>query len=445
MKRQSTLLICSILLLLATSCNRDKTPPTIAVTEPAYDGKNIQFGDLFFVEFAATDDVEDGGLWRVELRGADGITPKTAQAGLWAGASTGSLTVAFALDATSWPTGPMTLAVVADDAAGNRAAMFRELNYIAAEDLPEVIVALADAGDGSCSLLRTDVNGGDLADWTGLPDSHQMAYSDGVIALADASDAEVHLVNYQTGALENSWSDATSSGTEPLVRAVHALGVQDGFVVAHAGGVVAIDPAGNLLFERFSEAPWTPIDVAFDGTTCVLWEENPATGNHRLRSWDFQTGATGPIVALANAPQGWAIVGNQDGGTPGNVCMLEETDGLTLVETATGALADLCPLLGSGSLDGAPYASNGINSSEALFVRGGVLCRQSMAPVTSGSQWPLGGEIIRLNGHASGAVEFLQTGTSGVEFWRWTASGTVPEQVAGGLGVNTRDVLIVNE
>jgi hypothetical protein len=177
----------------------------------------------------------------------------------------------------------------------------------------------------------------------------------------------------------------------------------------------------------------------------VLWEENSATGNHRLRSWDFQTGATGPIVDLANAPQGWAIVGAQDGGTTGNVCMLHAADGLTLVESSTGALADLCPLLGSGSIDGGPYAANGINGSEALFVRGGVLCRQSMAPVTSGSQWPLEGEILRVNGIGSGGVEFLQTGTSGVEFWRWDAAGTVPEQVAGGLGVNTVDVLIVNE
>lgn len=443
--RHSTLIIFSILLIAISGCNRDKTPPTIAISEPAYDGKDIQYGDLFFVEFAATDDLEDGGLWRVEMRGADGITPKTAQAGLWEGASTGDLVVAFSLDATSWPTGAMTLAVVADDAAGNRAAMFRDLNYTAAEDLPEIMVALTDAGDGTCTIERTDANGGTFEDWNALPASHQMAYSDLVLALADASDATIHLVNFESGALENTWTDATSSGTEPLVRAVHALDVQDGFIVAHAGGVVAIDPTGNLLFERFSEAPWTPIDVAFDGTTCVLWEENSATGNHRLRSWNFQTGATGPIVALANAPQGWAIVGEQDGGTPGNVCMLHAADGLTLVETSTGALADLCPLLGSGSIDGAPLASNGINGSEALYVRGGVLCRQSMAPVTSGSQWPLEGDILRVNGTGSGGVEFLQTGTSGVEFWRWDAAGTVPEQVAGGLGVNTVDVLIVNE
>ena len=51
--RISTLLICSALLLFITGCNRDKTPPTISVMEPAYDGKNVQFGDVFFVEFEA--------------------------------------------------------------------------------------------------------------------------------------------------------------------------------------------------------------------------------------------------------------------------------------------------------------------------------------------------------------------------------------------------------
>lgn len=440
-----SLLISSFLLLSLAGCNRDKTPPSIVVTEPAYDGQNVQFGDLFFIEFEATDDREDGGLWRVELRGADGITPRTAQAGMWEGASTGNLVAAFSLDASAWPTEQMTLAVVADDAAGNRAAVFRDFDYTSAEDLPEVFVALTDAGDGTCTLERTDANGGELADWTGLPASHSMAYSSGVIALADANAAEVHLVNWETGEVANSWTDPTSSGAEPLIRMVRALGIQDGFAVAHAGGVVAINPSGNLLFERFSEAPWTPIDVDFDGTTCILWEENSATGNHRLRSWDFQTGATGPIISLANAPQGWAVVGEQDGGTAGNVCMLHESDGVTLVETATGAMSDLCGLLGTGSLADVPFGSSGIGGDEALFARGGSLCRQSMAPVTSGSQWPTGGTVVRLRSLASGAVEFVQSGTSGLELWRWEVAGTAPEQVAGGFGMNTIDVLIVNE
>jgi hypothetical protein len=443
--RISTLLICSVLVLLVTGCNRDKTPPTISVTEPAYDGKNVQFGDVFFVEFEAIDDAEDGGLWRVELRGADGITPKTAQAGLWAGASTGNLILAFALDASSWPTGPMTLAVVADDAAGNRAAVFRDLNYTAAEDLPEVVVALTAEADGSSTLVRTDANGGELADWTGLPGSAKLTYSDGVIALADIADATVHLVDWATGEVTNVWTDPTVAGAAPHIKALHPLGVQAGFIVAHSGGVVAIDPSGNLLFERFSEAPWVPIDVRFDGTTCVAWERNEATDNHRLRSWDFQTGGTGPIVALANAPDGWAVVGQQDGGTPGNVCMLSESDGITLVNTATGELSDLCPLLGSGSMGLAPYGAVGIDGSEALFLRGEFLCRQSMAPVASGSQWPVEGTLQSMRALESGGVEFTRVVAGGLELWRWDAVGTAPELAVMVPAVNTLDVVIVNE
>ena len=443
--RISTLLICSALLLFITGCNRDKTPPTVSITEPAYDGANVQFGDVFFVEFEAIDDADDGGLWRVELRGADGITPKTAQAGLWAGASTGSLIVAFALDASTWPTGPMTLAVVADDAVGNRAAAFRDLNYTAAADLPEVIVALTAESDGSSTLVRTDAAGGELEDWTGLPGSTKLTYSDGVIALADGTDATVHLVDWETGEVANEWTDPAVAGTPPHIKALHPLGVQAGFIVAHSGGVVAIDPSGNLLFERFSEAPWVPIDVRFDGTTCIVWERNEATDNHRLRSWDFQTGGTGPIVELANAPDGWAVVGQQDGGTPGNVCMLHESDGLTLVNTATGGLSELCPLLGSGTLGLAPYGSVGINSSEALFLRGEFLCRQSMAPVASGSQWPVEGQLHSIRALASGGVEFSRVVSGGLELWRWEAAGTVPELVAIVAGVNTLDVVIVNE
>ena len=443
--RNYTLLICSALLLFITGCNRDKTPPTISVTEPAYDGKNVQFGDVFFVEFEAVDDVEDGGLWRVELRGADGITPKTAQAGLWAGASTGNLIVAFALDASSWPTGPMTLAVVADDAAGNRAAVFRDLNYTASADLPEIIVALTSEADGSSTLVRTDANGGELEDWTGLPGSTKLTYSDGVIALADDAEAAVHLVDWETGEVANAWSDPTVARVPPHIKALHPLGVQAGFIVAHSGGVVAINSTGNLLFERFSEAPWVPIDVRFDGTICIVWERNEATDNHRLRSWDFQTGGTGPIVALANAPEGWAVVGQQDGGTLGNICMLDETDGLTLVNTTTGGLSDLCPLLGSGSMDLAPYGSVGIDGSEALFLRGDNLCRQSMAPVSSGSQWPVEGQVHSMRALASGGVEFTRVVSGGLELWRWDAAGTTPELVFSGIGLNTLDVVIVNE
>ena len=78
-------------LVALSSCDRDKTAPDVRITEPAYDGKDIQYGDVFLVEFEATDDREDGGLWRVELRAGDGATVKTAQVGLWEGTTTGSL------------------------------------------------------------------------------------------------------------------------------------------------------------------------------------------------------------------------------------------------------------------------------------------------------------------------------------------------------------------
>jgi hypothetical protein len=125
--------------------------------------------------------------------------------------------------------------------------------------------------------------------------------------------------------------------------------------------------------------------------------------------------------------------------------MLHETDGLTLVNTGTGGLSDLCPLLGSGSMDLAPYGSVGIDGSEALFLRGEFLCRQSMAPVASGSQWPVEGNLQSMRALASGGVEFCRVSSEGLDLWRWDAAGTVPELVASIPGVNTLDVVIVNE
>ena len=156
------------------------------------------------------------------------------------------------------------------------------------------------------------------------------------------------------------------------------------------GGVVAINPSGNLLFERFSEAPWVPIDVRFDGTTCIVWEQR---GHEQPPAavWDFQIGGTGPIVALANAPtEGRGRAAGR--GTPGNVCMLHESDGLTLVNTATGGLSDLCPCWGR-----APWAWRRMARWESTAAkrcsRGEFRCRQSMAPVASGSQWPVEGQL----------------------------------------------------
>ena len=124
------------LLLFITGCNRGSRPADVSITEPAYDGANVQFGDVFLGLKPLTMPTTAG--CGASSCAVDGITPK--QAGLWAGASTGSLIVAFALDETL-AHGTATLAVVADDAAGNRAAAF-DLNYTATADLPEVIVAL---------------------------------------------------------------------------------------------------------------------------------------------------------------------------------------------------------------------------------------------------------------------------------------------------------------
>lgn len=427
-------------------CDRDKEPPKVHITEPAYDGSDVAFGDIFFVEFEIIDDQADGGLWRVELRKSDGITARTAQAGLWEGTSTGTLIAAFALDAASWPTETMTLAVVADDAAGNRAAAFRDFNYTAADDLPEVFVILAqDASGTSSTLTRIDASGTLLNAWEDLPAAHSLAYSNGTLALADAEDARVHLIDWESGTSMGEWQSATSSGTAPLIRSVKPLGVQAGFAVAHAGGIVAINPSGSLLFERFSEAPWTPVDVLFDGTTCIVWEENPATGNHRLRSWDFQTGATGPIIALAYAPAGWCVASAVDETPEGNVVLVSETSGLTLCQTDNGALLDMCGLLGSGALEASPFGTAGWNGHAAVFARDGALHQQNVGPVTSGSIWPYAGTAIRLRSSAQGAVDALLSDADGTRLVRWAAGGVAPETLIEGLPLNTTDVWLVND
>ena len=96
-------------------------------------------------------------------------------------------------------------------------------------------------------------------------------------------------------------------------------------------------------------------------------------------------------------------------------------------------------------MDLAPYGSVGIDGSEALFLRGDNLCRQSMAPVSSGSQWPVEGQVHSMRALASGGVEFTRVVSGGLELWRWDAAGATPELVFSGIGLNTLDVVIVNE
>jgi hypothetical protein len=42
-------------------------------------------------------------------------------------------------------------------------------------------------------------------------------------------------------------------------------------------------------------------------------------------------------------------------------------------------------------------------------------------------------------------VEFTRVVAGGLELWRWDAAGTTPELVFSGIGLNTLDVVIVNE
>jgi len=431
--------------LLITGCDRDKEPPSVLISEPGFDGMDVQFGDVFFVEFEVTDDRSDGGIWRVELRASDGVTVRTAQAGLWEDATTGRLITAFALDAAYWPTSEMTLAVVADDAAGNRAAAFRDFDYTAAADIPSTFAILTDEADGTSSITRISAEGESLGTWTGLPEAHQFAFANGVLALADASAATVHLLDWSNGDDAGVWTDATTSGEEPLIRSIQPLGIQAGFIVAHAGGIVAIDPSGALLFERFTEAPWTPVDVTFEGTTCIAWEQNPATGNHRVRSWDFQTGATGPIVNLAAVPAGWGAVGMQSSATSGNLALLSESNGLTLCATESGALNDLCGLLGEGAMLAGPKHSAGLGGDKVVYARESDVCVQSIGPVTSGSVWPVPGTIERMRSANDEAVELLVSDETGRTMWRWIAADLAPELAINGLPMNTVDVLLVNE
>ena len=63
----------SVVFTLTSCLNRDKTPPIVSITNPLYDGNNLSYGEVFFVQFIAEDDLEDGGIWRVELRSENGI------------------------------------------------------------------------------------------------------------------------------------------------------------------------------------------------------------------------------------------------------------------------------------------------------------------------------------------------------------------------------------
>ena len=424
---------------------RDKEAPNVQLITPAFDGLDAQYGEFLFVQFTATDNQADGGIWTVELRKGDGVSVRTSQIGLWQGSEIDTLIVPFALNASSWPTETMTLAVIVDDAAGNRGAAFRDFDYTAAADLPNLLVALTEETDGTSSLLAFENESGEVTTASGFPLSHDLAYADGTFALADAEAATVHLVNRETMAVENTWNSAQSTGALPLIRRVHALGLQAGFTIVHASGIAAINPSGALLFERFSEAPWTPVDVRFTGNTCVLWEKNDATSAHRLRSWDFVTGATGPLINLAVEPTGIGGVPTQSSGSNGSVVLVSETAGLTLVDVGTGTMADLCGLIGSGTLTSNAYATAGFGGNEVVFIRGSQLCRQDIGPVSTGSNLPFSGEILDIQPQANGSVHLLFDQGTTKQFASWNPSDAAPSENEITLPINTKAVWLVND
>ena len=424
---------------------RDKESPSVQITSPAYDGMDAQFGDVLFVQFTATDDRDDGGVWTVELRRGDGVTVRAAQLGLWQGSEIDTLVVPFGLNSSSWPTETMTIAVVVDDAAGNRGADFREFDYTASADLPNVLTALTEEPDGTSSILSFEDGSNEGITASGFPLSHDFAYANDVYALADAEDATVYLVNRETMAIENTWSSTQSSGTLPLIRRVHALGVQAGFTIVHASGIVIINETGGLLFERFSEAPWSPIDARFSENTCVLWEKNEATSNHRLRSWDFVTGAAGPIINLAVEPSGFGAVPNQTSESAGTVFILSETAGLTLIDVTTGNMDDLCGLIGNGVLTDNNFSISGMGGNQALFARGSQLCRQDIAPVSSGSNWPFDGDIIDMRSRPDGTIHLLIDQGTNKRFVTWSPAEAAPMQNEIALPINTKGIWLVND
>jgi|TARA_B100000768_G_scaffold180525_1_gene200751 hypothetical protein len=440
-------IILGVSLLFSGCGSRDKEPPSVQLISPAFDGLDVQFGDILFVQFTGTDNRADGGIWKVELRKGDGVSVRTAQIGLWQGSGIDTLVVPFVLDAPSWPTETMTLALIVDDAAGNRGAVFRDIDYTAASDVPNSLVALTEEVDGTSSLLVYEDESGIPNAAEGLPLSHDLAYANDRFALADASAATVHVVDRASMAIETTWNSSQSSGSLPLVRRVHALGLQAGFTIVHASGIAIINTSGGLLFERFSDAPWTPVDARFSGNTCVLWEKNEATSAHRLRSWNFITGGSGPIVNLAVAPDGIGAVPAQTSGSEGSIFVINETTGLTLVNVSTGTMDDLCGLIGSGEMPDSEYASVGFDGNQALFVRGSQLCRQEISPVSSGSNWPFIGEITDLRSRPDGSSHMLLSEGEGESkrLVTWSSSDAAPVENEMNLPINTKAIWVVED
>ena len=439
--RLQFLALLSVVLTVTSCINRDKTPPSVSITNPAYDGSDISFGEVFFAQFIAEDDREDGGIWRVELRSENGINVLASQTGLWQGRSTDTLVAPFLLNAPQWSTSTMTLAVVVDDAAGNRAADFKDFNYIGSDDIPETSLALTQESDGTSQVLVRLDPSESPAVLTGLPLSHTLAIQQNTMALGHVEEAQVTVVDVVTGQSIGSWTDAAVSGTEPFIRRVHPLEPQAGFLVVHAGGMVALSPSGQLLFERFTEAPWNPVDAVFSGNQLVLWERNEATQNDRLRSWNYTTGAAGPIIVLPFTVQGFGSVDSHASASPGGLILTSESQGLTLCEPSTGQLDDLCPLIGSGDLHESHLTTWGESNGHAIFKRGQTICRQVIGDVASGSQWPVSTEVVCSRPGPESTV-WLTSNLEGTahEVWSWGYNEATPTLLWEGLPMTTVDV-----
>tara|TARA_B110000503_G_scaffold133873_1_gene212024 strand:+ start:8914 stop:10278 length:1365 start_codon:yes stop_codon:yes gene_type:complete len=441
LQRLQWLAFLSVVLTLTSCINRDKTPPSVSIINPIYDGSDQSFGEIFFVQFIADDDRDEGGIWRVELRSENGVNVLTSQSGLWQGQTTDTLVVPFLLNAPQWNTSTMTLAVVVDDAAGNRAAAFQDFNYTGSDDIPETAVALTQELDGSSQLIvRSNPNEVPTV-FSNLPLSHSLAIQQNVIALGHVEEATVLLLDPLTGQSVGSWTDATTEGAEPLIRRVHPLEIQTGFLVVHAGGLVALSTSGLLLFERFTEAPWSPVDAVFSGNQLVIWERNNATQNDRLRSWNYATGAAGPIIALPFNVQGIGAVDSHTSDAPGGLVLISETQGLTLSEPSTGQLDDLCPLIGAGNLSGSHATTRGESNGYVIFERGDDVCKQVVGDVSSGSQWPVSGTLLCTRPGPESTV-WLAASSTGTEHevWSWHSSSDTPELVWTDLPVNTVDI-----
>ena len=439
--RLQWLALLSLILTLTSCLNRDKTPPDVTITNPLYDGSDVSFGEVLFAQFIAEDDREDGGIWRVELRSENGVNVMTSQAGIWQGRSSDTLVVPFLLNAPQWSTSTMTLAVVVDDAAGNRAAAFKDFDYTGSDDVPETTVALTQESDGTSRVLvKSDPNESPVV-FEGLPLSSSLAIRQTTIALGHVQEATVTLLDALTGQPIGSWTDPTTGSAEPLIRRMHLLKPQAGFLVVHAGGLVALSESGQLLFERFTEAPWSPVDAVFSGNQLVLWERNEATESDRMRSWNYTTGAAGPIIALPFSLHGFGAVDTHSSAATGGLFLISASQGLTLCEPSTGQLDDLCPLIGAGSLFGGFNTTWGESDGRAVFTRGDNICKQIVGDVASGSQWPLTG-IVQCTRPGPESTAWLTPSTSGLsqEIWEWPFASDTPTLLWEGLPANTVDI-----